>query len=395
MSSRIPSHRVRELATRQHIGPLGIRGTFASPDNPLLPLNTPGIIDRNSRFEASQNSTSVSLLQDLLDELFRKDQKPYVLPTPRKKQLKLSEGDYQKAAKDVGCDEAMIVAIASIESKSSPYLANGRPKILFERHWFRRITKKVYDESNPGISAAYNRKANGYLGGAQEYLRLEEAMGLDVNAALKSASWGQFQIMGFNHKAAGFTKVTEFVTAMYGPPINHLNALVSFLQSKKADKFIKTGTTPNFKKFATTYNGTDAIKNNYHVKLKKAYKKAALIVSTRDRVQKDPMTLSISAKVGKGGANHSNDVALVQFMLNLWLPTGSEIKVDGDAGSRTIKAIKKFQRDSLKMGKPDGRVDPGKTTFTKLQMLAVIMSGNISAILWKLFRKEFPELFSN
>jgi hypothetical protein len=45
----------------------------------------------------------------------------------------------------------------------------------------------------PDIS---NPKPGGYKGGAGEYSRLEAAMTLDKEAALKSASWGLAQVMG-------------------------------------------------------------------------------------------------------------------------------------------------------------------------------------------------------
>lgn len=42
-----------------------------------------------------------------------------------------------------------------------------------------------------------------YLGGAHEYKRLEIAKKIDEECALKSASWGMFQIMGFNFAYCG------------------------------------------------------------------------------------------------------------------------------------------------------------------------------------------------
>lgn len=50
-----------------------------------------------------------------------------------------------------------------------------------------------------------------YLGGASEYKRLEIAKKIDEECALKSASWGMFQIIGFNHLYCGCKDVFEFV----------------------------------------------------------------------------------------------------------------------------------------------------------------------------------------
>jgi len=50
--------------------------------------------------------------------------------------------------------------------------------------------------------------------GAYQYARFSRAFALDPNAAMKSASWGKFQIMEFNFAAASFTPLDAFVDAM-------------------------------------------------------------------------------------------------------------------------------------------------------------------------------------
>ncbi|MEJ2621539.1 MAG: N-acetylmuramidase domain-containing protein [Candidatus Thiodiazotropha sp.] len=42
-------------------------------------------------------------------------------------------------------------------------------------------------------------------GGAAEHTRLKKTSTLNETAALKSAPWGKFQIMGFNYKAVGYS----------------------------------------------------------------------------------------------------------------------------------------------------------------------------------------------
>jgi hypothetical protein len=58
------------------------------------------------------------------------------------------------------------------------------PQILYERHWFRKFTYGQFDASNPKVSG----KRGGYKRGASEHTRLEDAIGLDREAALKFAS---------------------------------------------------------------------------------------------------------------------------------------------------------------------------------------------------------------
>ena len=133
----------------------------------------------------------------------------------------ISEQAFAEAAEDLGCEIAAIKAVAEVESRGDGFLQDNRPKILFERHIFSRTTGRKYDGSHPDIS---NRKAGGYQGGAKEHDRLKEAMALDEEAALKSASWGRFQIMGFNHAACGYDSVQDFVAAMEESEDEHLQA---------------------------------------------------------------------------------------------------------------------------------------------------------------------------
>jgi hypothetical protein len=70
----------------------------------------------------------------------------------------------------------------------------------------------------------------------------------------------------------------------------------------------------------------------------------------------------ISASVGEGGSNVRADVIKVQELLNA---KGFKLgRPDGSCQVRTIGAIKNFQNGF--MHRPDGRIDPGGKTWTKL-----------------------------
>lgn len=104
--------------------------------------------------------------------------------------------DYQQAADLLGVELATIKAVAEVESKGSGFLKSGEPVILFEGHIFHRLTNGKYstpenaDISYPKWTTKYYNK--------NQHKRLQKAVELDRNAALQSASWGKFQIMGFN-----------------------------------------------------------------------------------------------------------------------------------------------------------------------------------------------------
>lgn len=80
------------------------------------------------------------------------------------------------------------------------------------------------------------------------------------------------------------------------------------------------------------------------------------------------MKVSTNASVGEQGRNMAQDVKVVQALLNTYFrhlkqPT---LAVDGSCGAKTIGAISAFQKDVVKLAKPDGRVDPGGKTYRVL-----------------------------
>ena len=118
----------------------------------------------------------------------------------------LSKSGFAKVVEDLGVAIPALLAVLSVESKSCGFLPDRRPIILFERHIFHKRTQGKFSASNPDVS---NPAAGGYVGLAGEYPRLEKAAKLDREAALMSASWGAGQVMGFNHRAAGYPRRLE------------------------------------------------------------------------------------------------------------------------------------------------------------------------------------------
>jgi hypothetical protein len=131
------------------------------------------------------------------------------------------------------------------------------PKLLFEAHHFDRLTGGKFRASHPNLSSrGWNRSL--YVGGQGEWVRLHNAIQLDRNAALQSASYGGPQIMGFNYRLAGFGSVEAFVDAMKTTERAHLEAFVSFIiNSGLGDELRKISDTPaDCAAFARGYNGS-------------------------------------------------------------------------------------------------------------------------------------------
>jgi hypothetical protein len=117
----------------------------------------------------------------------------------------LTDDSWKRLAKSLEVEAAALRAVAAVEAAGSGFLPNdpARPKILFEGHAFHRLTGGRFATQRPDLSyVKWDRtKYSGTLKG--EWARLEAACNLDRAAALQAASWGMFQIMGFNYAYCG------------------------------------------------------------------------------------------------------------------------------------------------------------------------------------------------
>lgn len=181
--------------------------------------------------------------------------------------MKLTDADFTRAAQLLGCEPAAIRAVAACESQGYGFLADNRPKILFEAHVFSRLTGHAFDTTHPGISSrTWNRDL--YRGGEAEYIRLVEATALNREAALQSASWGKFQLMGFNWRRCGFTLLSDFVNAMNRSEGEHLTAFCHFIKSMGLDDELRRR---DWTAFARGYNGPGFAINSYDSRLARSF----------------------------------------------------------------------------------------------------------------------------
>jgi hypothetical protein len=183
---------------------------------------------------------------------------------------KLTEQDYQRAAKALGCEVAAIKAVAEVESTGSGFLPSGEPKVLFEAHIFDRLTNGRFRKSHPNLSSAkWDRTLYGPAG-QHQHKRLAEAVKLDREAALQSASWGAFQVLGSNWKKAGRPSLQAFITAQYKSEGEHLKDFVGYIISAGlADELQRL----DWAGVARGYNGPSYAENAYDTKMAKAYKR--------------------------------------------------------------------------------------------------------------------------
>jgi hypothetical protein len=168
-------------------------------------------------------------------------------------------------AKDLDLTPAHVGAVYDVESRGSGMGPTGLPIILFERHWFARLTSGKFS-GDPSIS---NPKPGGYpTAQVERWDQLMRAVALAPDAAFLSASWGLFQIMGFNHAAAGQSTPWAFVREMAAGEGAQLQAFAAFLKSKALVDELRS---KRWAAFARAYNGPEFAKNDYDRKLAAAY----------------------------------------------------------------------------------------------------------------------------
>lgn len=195
----------------------------------------------------------------------------------------LTWNDILNAANDMDVEPCALSAVVTVESSGSGFLPSGKLKILFEPHVFwKELTKRSYKPGNllerEDVRAAHGDisdilyakwKPRAYgPGGEHQHKRLERAKKINEEAALCSASWGLFQVMGFNHKLCGHTSVYDLVREMERGYAGQFAALKSFLVNTKLLAKLKS---KNWKAFARGYNGPSFEQNAYDLKLNRAY----------------------------------------------------------------------------------------------------------------------------
>ena len=184
----------------------------------------------------------------------------------RGKGLALDDSGLNDAVQTLGIGPAEFWAVMSVESRGCGFSVDRRPKILYERHWFHKLTNGAHSVAYPDVS---NSERGGYTRD-KEYERLEKAISLDRKAALESTSWGVGQVMGFNFAFGGFNDAESMVTAMMESENAQITAMAGFIKDNKLDSRLKNH---DWEGFAKGYNGTGYKESKYDTKLADAFSK--------------------------------------------------------------------------------------------------------------------------
>jgi len=174
----------------------------------------------------------------------------------------VTDDDVARFAAEIGCSVKQVRAVARVESGGAAFDTAGRPKILYERHYFHRLTQGKWS-----VSSFSNPSGGGYA--EDSWDKLVAAACRDPWAAFQSCSWGKFQVMGANWNALGYASPLDMAWSMRESEAGHYEALTRFVKvNGLADDMARLSTNPaDNEGFAKGYNGPGFRDFDYHHKL--------------------------------------------------------------------------------------------------------------------------------
>lgn len=195
--------------------------------------------------------------------------------TPKAPRL-IGKEDVIQTAHAIDVSGAHVMAVLNVESAGEGFLGNN-PIVRFERHVFFRELSRVGIDPNL-IMAQHpdlcNKQTGGYKGGSGEWERLNQARAIHEEAALSSASWGLFQIMGYHWRTLGLASLKDFVNQMSQDESHQLSLFGRFIRN--SDRLTGCLQHNDWAGFALSYNGAGYAKNQYDVKLQNAFNRHSL-----------------------------------------------------------------------------------------------------------------------
>lgn len=235
---------------------------------------------------------------------------------------------------DLDVAASALFAIVEVESAGKTgVVVNGKfkPVIRIEGHYFydRLSGEKRKRAVREGLAHPYAGRVKNPRSQTARYEMLDRMKAIDEDAALESCSWGVGQVMGANWEHLGYPSVQALVEEAMSGVAGQVRVMIEFI---KANHLVDELRNRNWAGFARAYNGPAYAKHGYHTKMARAYQRWS--GRSTDFQKDDNLT-----RMGDKG----QQVVKIQNLLNR---NGYFLKVDGDYGPITKKAVQKFQKDN-------------------------------------------------
>lgn len=188
------------------------------------------------------------------------------------------------AATQYKIDPLLLQAVAMVESSGKGF-DNNRMVIRFEVHKFYQFWGStnldtfhahfIYLKTQPweNHQVRFDGKPTFeyvHTGQDQEWKVLQYARSLNEEAALSSISMGMFQLMGFNHRLAGFDNAQQMFASLSLGEAEQFDAFIFFINSEpQALQALQRG---DVYEFALRFNGSGQAAR-YTMKIEQAWRK--------------------------------------------------------------------------------------------------------------------------
>lgn len=223
----------------------------------------------------------------------------------------LSPQAFEAAARLLGCDLPALQAVWEVEAAGRHFLPDGSLVRRFEPHHFPAAHwPAIGFAPRPGRALWRESLAQSDDG------MFRRAYAAAPAAALAATSWGAPQIMGSNHRAAGFDTPLAMVAAMAAAADAQLAAFVTLIRAWGLDGALRGH---DWTAFARRYNGSGQVEV-YARRMEAAYRR-------HSGGARSPQVL----RVGDRGA----------AVLRLQAALG--VEADGAFGPLTLAAVEAFQ----------------------------------------------------
>ena len=258
-----------------------------------------------------------------------------------------SAGFIDILAKRLKCEPAVVTAITRAETSGTGFDGGGKIKILFEKHKF--FANLPESKRGAAVKAGLARKKwiSPKKGGYKDQPSndaaislLARAVEIDEAAALKSASYGVGQVMGENFGVAGWGSVQTFVLDMCESEDKQIEAMFNFIVGRGLLDEVQS---KDFAGIERGYNGGGQ-NGVYAARMRRYYEEEA------------GKPAAVSDPVRDAGIRLGSTGYRVEALQRRLLELGYAVKVDGDFGPSTRRAVIAFQGDNgIKI---DGLVGP-------------------------------------